>query len=158
MCIRDREKPTPASLAMKKRRLLEYISSAEIVEKADVDMESEDGEDGSTERREMSRFLVSGSEMLTHCIVASCDSDHEVAKRGEELLKRRCTWETNRPIVNLDDAKIADELFRLFLGSSADVPAASRILPASPAVKLKVMNCSHDPWQPRTRSPKTSRR
>ena len=137
---KGKEKPTPASLAMKKRRLLEYISSAEIVEKADVDMESEDGEDGSTERREMSRFLVSGSEMLTHCIVASCDSDHEVAKRGEELLKRRCTWETNRPIVNLDDAKIADELFRLFLGSSADVPAASRILPASPAVKLKVMN------------------
>ena len=137
---KGKEKPTPASLAMKKRRLLEFISSAEIVEKADVDMESEEGEDGSTERCETRRFLVSGSEMLTHCIVASCDSDHEVAKRGEELLKRRCTWETNRPIVNLDDPKIADELFRLFLGSSTDVPVASRILPASPAVKLKIMN------------------
>ena len=145
---KGKPKPSAEALAKRKLALLEFIATAEIRERAkDVEMSTDkddDKETGVTEspaRDEDSvRFLVSGSEMLTHCIVASCDSDHEVARRGEELLKRRCTWETNRPIVNLDDADVASRLFRLFLGSSLDVPVESRVLPASAAVKLKIIN------------------
>ena len=40
----------------------------------------------------------------------------------------------------MDDGATTSELFQLFIGSSLDVPVESRILPASPAVKLKIMN------------------
>ena len=134
--------PTPVALGKRKLKLLEYIASAEVLEPVpDIDMDAAGVDDGVEKERETkSRFLVSGAEMLTHCLIASCDGDHEVSKRGEELLKRRCTWETNKPIVNLDDEATTSELFQLFLGSSLDVPVESRILPASPAVKLKIMN------------------
>lgn len=137
---KGKPKPEPAALAKRKLKLLDYIASASVSESvASETAEAEDGsQQGPPETRE--RFLVSGREMLSICLIASCDSDHDVSKRGEELLKRRCSWETNRPVVNLDDASVADELFQLFLGSSMDVPEMSRILPASPSVKLKIMN------------------
>jgi proteasome component ECM29 len=135
---KGKPKPEPAVLARRKLRVLEFIAGASV-EEAGPDEAGESESTESVDAGARNRFLVSGSEMLIHCLIASCDSDHEVAKRGEELLKRRCTWETNKPIVNLDDAKTTDELFTLFLGSSEDVPIQSRVLPASPAVKLKVM-------------------
>ena len=138
---KGKPKPAPAVLAKKKLRVLDYIASASVMEKsesADVSMES-DEESKAELQTPRERFLVSGREMLSICLIASCDSDHEVAKRGEELLKRRCSWETNRPVINLDDADVADELFQLFNGSPMGIPEASRILPASPSVRLKIM-------------------
>jgi len=142
---KGKTKPSAEALAKRKLAILDFIATAESRETVkDVDMDGgEDTGEGTevkSKEGEGVQFLVSGTEMLTHCIVASCDSDHEVARRGEELLKRRCTWETNRPIVNLDDVDVAARLFRLFLGSSLDTPLESRVLPASHAVKLKIMN------------------
>ena len=61
------------------------------------------------------------AEVLTHYLVAACDADHEVAKRGEELLRRRCVWDTNRPTVNLEDPAIVSKLYRAFLGDPESV-------------------------------------
>ena len=75
-----------------------------------------------------------------HYLVASCDADHEVSKLGDDLLRRRCVWDTNRPSVNLEDPKIAGSLYRAFLGGDQSVPEASRAAPASPAMKIKLVN------------------
>ena len=79
------------------------------------------------------------SEVLTHYLVAACDADHEVAKRGEELLRRRCVWDTNRPTVDLEDGAIVSKLYRAFLGDPESVPIESRANPASPALKLRLI-------------------
>ena len=79
------------------------------------------------------------SEVLTHYLVAACDADHEVAKRGEELLRRRCVWDTNRPTVDLEDVAIVSKLYRAFLGDPESVPIESRANPASPALKLRLI-------------------
>ena len=75
-----------------------------------------------------------------HYLVASCDADHEVSKLGDDLLRRRCVWDTNRPSVNLEDPKIAGSLYRAFLGGDPSTPEASRAAPASPAMKIKLVN------------------
>ena len=77
------------------------------------------------------------AEVLTHYLVAACDADHEVAKRGEELLRRRCVWDTNRPTVNLEDPAIVSKLYRAFLGDPESVPVESRAKPASPAPRWR---------------------
>ena len=79
-------------------------------------------------------------ELLMHYLVASCDADHEVSKLGDDLLRRRCVWDTNRPSVNLEDPKIAGSLYRAFLGGDPSTPEASRAAPASPAMKIKLVN------------------
>ena len=78
-------------------------------------------------------------DVLTHYLVAACDADHEVAKRGEELLRRRCVWDTNRPTVDLEDVAIVSKLYRAFLGDPESVPIESRANPASPALKLRLI-------------------
>ena len=90
--------------------------------------------------RRASDATVPPPELLMHYLVASCDADHEVSKLGDDLLRRRCVWDTNRPSVNLEDPKIAGSLYRAFLGGDPSVPEASRAAPASPAMKLKLVN------------------
>lgn len=79
-------------------------------------------------------------ELLMLYLVASCDADHEVQKLGDDLLRRRCVWDTNRPLVNLEDPKISAQLFRAFLGGAETDPEISRATPASPAMKIKLVN------------------
>ena len=90
--------------------------------------------------RRASDSTVPPPELLMHYLVASCDADHEVSKLGDDLLRRRCVWDTNRPSVDLEDPKIAGSLYRAFLGGDPSVPEASRAAPASPAMKLKLVN------------------
>jgi hypothetical protein len=90
--------------------------------------------------RRASDATVPPPELLMHYLVASCDADHEVSKLGDDLLRRRCVWDTNRPSVNLEDPKIAGSLYRAFLGGDPSVPEASRAAPASPAMKIKLVN------------------
>jgi proteasome component ECM29 len=90
--------------------------------------------------RRASDATVPPPELLMHYLVASCDADHEVSKLGDDLLRRRCVWDTNRPSVNLEDPKIAGALYRAFLGGDPSVPETSRAAPASPAMKLKLVN------------------
>jgi proteasome component ECM29 len=80
------------------------------------------------------------AEMILHYLVATCDADNEVARRGEDLLKRRCTWETNRPSVDLEDPALVARLYRLFLGGAETVPEASRALPASHELKMRLVS------------------
>ena len=75
-----------------------------------------------------------------HYLIASCDADHDVSRRGESFLKRRCTWETNRPQVDLESDAIVAKLYRAFLGGAESVPEPSRALPASPAMKLRLVS------------------
>ena len=90
--------------------------------------------------RRASDSTVPPPELLMHYLAASCDADHEVSKLGDDLLRRRCVWDTNRPSVNLEDPKIAGSLYRAFLGGDPSVPEASRATPASPAMKIKIVN------------------
>ena len=90
--------------------------------------------------RRASDATVPPPELLMHYLVASCDADHEVSKLGDDLLRRRCVWDTNRPSVNLEDPKIAGSLYRAFLGGDPSAPEASRAAPASPAMKIKLVN------------------
>ena len=78
------------------------------------------------------------AEALMHYLVAACDADHETSRRGEELLRRRCVWDTNRPTVDLEDSSIVTKLYRAFLGDPENVPVESRTIPASPALKLRL--------------------
>lgn len=78
-------------------------------------------------------------ELILHYLVATCDADNDVSRRGEDLLRRRCTWETNRPSVNLEDPAMVAKLYRAFLGGAESVPARSRALPASPALKMRLV-------------------
>ena len=78
-------------------------------------------------------------ELILHYLVATCDADNDVSRRGEDLLRRRCTWETNRPSVNLEDPATVAKLYRAFLGGAESVPARSRALPASPALKMRLV-------------------
>ena len=107
--------PSPRDLARKKLALLEFFHRA-------------------------SDATLPPPEMLMHYLIASCDADHDVSRRGEELLKRRCTWETNRPQVDLESDAIVAKLYRAFLGGAESVPEPSRALPASPAMKLRLVS------------------
>ena len=107
--------PATRDLATKKLALLEFFNRA-------------------------SDATVPPVELILHYLVAACDADHEVSRRGEDLLKRRCTWETNRPSVNLEDPALVARLYRLFLGGGDAVPEASRALPASHAVKMRLVS------------------
>ena len=108
-------RPFAADLARKKLALLEFFHRA-------------------------SDATLPPPEMLMHYLIASCDADHDVSRRGEELLKRRCTWETNRPQVDLESDAIVAKLYRAFLGGAESVPEPSRALPASPAMKLRLVS------------------
>ena len=106
--------PRPADLAARKLALLEFFHRC-----ADA--------------------TVAPVEVILHYLIAACDADDNVSRRGEELLRRRCTWETSRPAVNLEDAALVARLYRTFLGSGDGVPEPSRALPASPALKLRLV-------------------
>ncbi|MED6198629.1 hypothetical protein PIB30_068265, partial [Stylosanthes scabra] len=69
-------------------------------------------------------------------IVASVDCEEPVVKRGEELLKKKASG------ANLDDLNLINRLFLLFNGTSGaeNVESESRVSPASPALKAKLMS------------------
>ncbi|KAL1347958.1 uncharacterized protein [Arachis hypogaea] len=69
-------------------------------------------------------------------VVASVDCEEPVVKRGEELLKKKASG------ANLDDLNLINRLFLLFNGTSGaeNVDSESRVSPASPALKAKLMS------------------
>eukprot|EP00899_Mesostigma_viride_P010697 jgi/Mesvir1/19629/Mv09917-RA.4 len=71
-----------------------------------------------------------------HFMVASNDGDHRVARRGEELFKRRAAS------ADLEDAALVKSLFALYIGNShlARLPAEQKISPASPSLKVLLMS------------------
>ncbi|KAJ7569419.1 hypothetical protein O6H91_01G077400 [Diphasiastrum complanatum] len=68
-------------------------------------------------------------------IVASIDSREQVAKRGEELLKRKTG------AVDLEDDALIGRLFSIFLGTTnpEEIAAEARIAPASPALRARLV-------------------
>ncbi|CAH2033513.1 unnamed protein product [Thlaspi arvense] len=69
-------------------------------------------------------------------IAASVDSQEPVAKRGEELLKKKASG------TNLDDPKLINKLFLLFNGSTAtaNVAPEHNVAPGNTALKVKLMS------------------
>lgn len=69
-------------------------------------------------------------------VTASIDCQEPVVKRGEELLKKKAAG------ANLDDSVLINRLFLLFNGTatSHNVGPESRVTPASPALKGKLMS------------------
>jgi Proteasome stabiliser len=47
---------------------------------------------------------VAPTEVLLHYLVAACDPTEAVARRGEELMRKRCAVGSHRPSVDLEDA------------------------------------------------------
>ncbi|CAM6125657.1 unnamed protein product [Calypogeia fissa] len=77
--------------------------------------------------------------VYTLYLVASVDSNESVAKRGEELLKRKAAG------ANLEDPTLIKKLFSRYLGSQPN-PAGSasgnnddKVAPAGPALKARLM-------------------
>ncbi|XP_024006382.1 proteasome-associated protein ECM29 homolog isoform X1 [Eutrema salsugineum] len=69
-------------------------------------------------------------------IAASVDSQEPVAKRGEELLKKKASG------TNLDDPKLINRLFVLFNGttSTGHVAPEHNVAPGNTALKVKLMS------------------
>ncbi|KAF2582329.1 hypothetical protein F2Q68_00006897, partial [Brassica cretica] len=69
-------------------------------------------------------------------IAASVDSQEPVAKRGEELLKKKAS------VTNLDDPKLIKRLFLLFNGTTATEHATPEhsVAPGNIALKMKLMS------------------
>ncbi|KAL6762246.1 proteasome stabiliser-domain-containing protein [Haematococcus lacustris] len=69
-----------------------------------------------------------GRELLLPCLVAACDSADQVARRGEEMLKRQCSHEGNKPQVDLEaDTQLLHALYALFLGTVASEQAGAAV-------------------------------
>ncbi|PKA49156.1 hypothetical protein AXF42_Ash010841 [Apostasia shenzhenica] len=69
-------------------------------------------------------------------LAAAADSEEQVVKRGEELLKREASS------VNLDDSALITKLFILFNGTTSpeSVAAEFRVTPVSFALRMRVMS------------------
>ncbi|XP_020599416.1 proteasome-associated protein ECM29 homolog isoform X2 [Phalaenopsis equestris] len=69
-------------------------------------------------------------------LAAASDSQDPVAKRGEDLLKRRTAG------VNLDDSDLIEKLFILFNGTTSveSLPADFRVTPVNNALRLQLMS------------------
>ncbi|KAM1056746.1 hypothetical protein ACFX2I_030121 [Malus domestica] len=69
-------------------------------------------------------------------VASSVDCQEPVVKRGEELLKKKAAG------ANLDDSDLINKLFLLFNGTagSQSVAPESRITPANPALKAKLIS------------------
>ncbi|KAG9454895.1 hypothetical protein H6P81_007799 [Aristolochia fimbriata] len=75
-------------------------------------------------------------ELVYPLYVAACsDSQEPVAKKGEELLKRKAAG------VNLEDPHLINRLFLLFNGNITveSIPAESRVTPVTPTLKARLM-------------------
>lgn len=69
-------------------------------------------------------------------LAASADSQEPVAKRGEELLKKKGS------AANLDDPTLIKKLFVLFNGTATteNIALEHRVLPANPSLKARLMS------------------
>lgn len=69
-------------------------------------------------------------------VAAASDSQEPVAKRGEELLKRKAAG------ANLDDSDLIKRLFMLFNGNVGveNVAEESKVAPANPALRARLMS------------------
>ncbi|CAN8246973.1 unnamed protein product, partial [Cochlearia groenlandica] len=69
-------------------------------------------------------------------IAASVDSQEAVAKRGEELLKKKAS------VTNLDDPKLINRLFLLFNGTTATehVAPEHNVAPGNTTLRMKLMS------------------
>lgn len=52
-------------------------------------------------------------------LAASCDPSDQVNRRGEELSKRRCGLDTQKPVVDLEEPGLVARLFEMLLGTAA---------------------------------------
>lgn len=69
-------------------------------------------------------------------LAAASDSQEPVVKRGEELLKHKAAG------ANLEDSSLINRLFLLFNGTTMvdTIPAESRVTPANPALRMRLMS------------------
>lgn len=87
----------------------------------------------------------SGSELMLPLMAAACDSIDQVARRGEELLRRLVSLDSTKPSVDLESQPLVDELFSVFHGSTDKLggalpPEAQRLAPASAALRAKLLS------------------
>lgn len=76
-------------------------------------------------------------------LAAACDANEAISKRGEELLKKRCSVDAYRPAIDVEDVDgIVIPCYHLFLGSMDDenIPPTKKRAPASVAVKSRLLS------------------
>jgi proteasome component ECM29 len=81
------------------------------------------------------------AECLSLYLAAAADPHEAVARRGEDLAKRRCGLGAAKPAVDLEDAAAIAPLFALVLGAAADTgaPPEARRPPAPPALRARAL-------------------
>ncbi|GAB4815511.1 hypothetical protein N2152v2_002557 [Parachlorella kessleri] len=81
------------------------------------------------------------SELLLVYLAASCDPQEQVSKRGEELLKKRCGVDSNKPAVDLESHELVERLYELFHGTldDATLPEQERRAPAGVALRSRLL-------------------
>ncbi|KAK9834910.1 hypothetical protein WJX81_007994 [Elliptochloris bilobata] len=75
-------------------------------------------------------------------LAGAADPREAVSRRAEELLRKRCSTDGNRPAVDLEDAALVERLFALFHGTLKGAPGvlpAERATPAGPALQARLM-------------------
>ncbi|XP_024544607.1 proteasome adapter and scaffold protein ECM29 [Selaginella moellendorffii] len=84
----------------------------------------------------IAKMEVAPQDVYFTLLVASSDRNDLVAKRGEELLKKKASG------VNMEDKTFVKSLFTIFLGTPANdrVPADGKVSAASPILKAKIMS------------------
>eukprot|EP00873_Tetraselmis_striata_P043262 jgi/Tetstr1/463526/TSEL_008405.t1 len=83
---------------------------------------------------------VEPKDALLHFLVAACDFNEPVSRRGEELLRKRCGVDAHKPAVDMEERALVASLYRLFLGTQGlEVPEDQAAQLASPAVRLRII-------------------
>ncbi|KAK9863656.1 hypothetical protein WJX84_005457 [Apatococcus fuscideae] len=82
-------------------------------------------------------------ECLLLYVAAASNPQDAVARRGEELQKKQCPYDTTKPAVDLEDAGLISSLMEAFLGTTDNataVPPPRRVRPANAAMKGRLMS------------------
>lgn len=84
---------------------------------------------------------ISPAEVLPLYLAAASDPSEGIARRGDELLKKRCAVDAARPPVNMENIETVEPLFQLFHGSLDDdtIELAARRVPAGPTLRSRLL-------------------
>ncbi|PSC71704.1 proteasome-associated ECM29-like protein [Micractinium conductrix] len=82
------------------------------------------------------------TEVLQTYLAAACDPNEQISRRGDELLKKRCGMDSQRPPVDLESFEVIESLFELWHGTADDtsLPEEERHQPAGVALRARLLN------------------
>lgn len=85
---------------------------------------------------------VAADRLVLHFLAAACDPRDAVSRLGDEALRRRCSLDSPKPTVDLEQQSLVDAMLRLFLGlppEATALPAEARVQPAAPALRARLL-------------------